>query len=76
MAQWPQPGQLQLWPRIQKPDDQTTMEFPGHWLSPDRAVMWHHTENRDQATTTVVDYPDKTTVNKFGYLEFLEPLNN
>ena len=54
---WPQPRQLQLWPRIQQRGDQTTREFLGHWLSPDWAVMWHHTENRDQATTTVVGYP-------------------
>ena len=54
---WPQLGQLQLWPRIQQPGDQTTREFPGHWLSPDWALVWHHTTNHDQATTTVVGYP-------------------
>ena len=35
-----------------------TKEFRGHWLWHDWALMWHHTENHDQATTTVVGYPD------------------
>jgi hypothetical protein len=33
------------------------MEFSGHWLWLDWALMRHHTENHDHATTTVVGYP-------------------
>jgi hypothetical protein len=36
----------------------TTREVYGNWLSPDWALVWHHTENRDQTTTLVVGHPD------------------